>query len=332
MPDTPNRFSIRAGVFHGPASLLSKDPNQFHRTLQKLDLPSDAEEIIETEAYFKGIDSVTRLAEDQDFFLRVSLEQNLEELGVYGRAIVAAETLWDALQIAQTALRYYQNNSELFIRTYHGRCRIWYITSLTESEGWQDIQYTMGLLATVVFQANAQVDPEITLSYPRASAAHFNGNDTIASIRESSQGHISFHESLLKAKMRCSDSVSGSILSRYLQGKTVLQGPSLARSDLVAGLVKASFGVAPWSLEDTARVLGIGPRSLQIQLRDEGTNFRKILNSQRHAEARRLLADGESIESTADVIGFEHRQSFSEAFTQWEGCPPSKYRLALALN
>ncbi|MEP2532451.1 helix-turn-helix domain-containing protein [Shimia sp.] len=288
-------------------------------------MPTDAEKTLEAAEYLKGISNIIRKAEDENFFLRVSLEQELEDLGIFGRAINSANSLWEALQTAATAFKYFQSNSELVIRTYHGRCRVWYFTTLNPNDAKQDIQYTMGLLAKIVLLARAQIDPEITITYPGGASTHFNNLACEVSVRDSSQGHISFHEDLLKAKMRQSDSVRAGVLMRYLNGRSLVQMPELQKSEMVAGLVKASFGVAPWSLADTAQVLGIGERSLQIQLRDEGTVFREIAKTERHKEARRLLTHGISIENTADAIGFEHRQSFSEAFANWEGCSPSVY-------
>ncbi len=332
MSEETNDFAIRAGAFHGPAAILAGDPRRFERTLRSLGLPTDAEQIIGADEYLKGISDVIRSAEDNDFFLHVSLEQDVGELGVFGRAIVSSDTLWEALQTATTALRYFQNNSELVIRTYRGKCRIWYFTLLNSHDGKQDIQYTIGLLTKVVLMALGEVDPQITVAYPGASSEHFQNNSAVESVRDSNQGYIEFHEDLLRAKMHRSDSVRADILSRYLRGKKLMQAPQVNRADLVAGLIKASFGIAPWSLSDTAQVLGVGPRTLQIQLKDEGTAFRDIQKIERHKEACRLLTSGASIDDTANAIGFEHRQSFSEAFVGWEGCAPSTYAKSKVLT
>lgn len=325
MTETSSDFAIRAGVFHGPVALLAGENHRLEAILRSLDMPLDAEQPIGTADFLKGVNDVVRMAEDEDFFLRTGLEQDIGELGVFGRAIVSADTLWEALQTAATTLQYYQNNSQLVIRTYRGKCRIWYFTPLQSDDAKQDIQYTMGLLAKIVFLARAQVDPEIKIAYPGGSPAHFKNIAAVESVRDSTQGHIEFHEDLLKAKMYQSDSVKADVLIRYLNGRKLMQRPKLQRSELVAGLVRASFGIAQWSLSDTSQVLGIGLRSLQIQLKDEGTAFRQIVKVERHKEARRLLAGGASIDETADALGFEHRQSFSEAFACWEGSSPSAY-------
>ncbi|WP_299643031.1 AraC family transcriptional regulator [uncultured Ruegeria sp.] len=325
MSRSVDTFVIRAGAFHGPAAILAGETGRFERTLRSLQLPSDAEATIDASTYVKGMSEIVRMAGNENFFVQAGLDQDIAELGVFGRAIVSADTLWEALQTASSALKYYQSDSELLIRTYKGRCRIWYFNPFGAKDAKQDIQYTISLLAKIVFLARIKSDPEIQIAYPGASAAHFRNNRYANSIRNSTQGYLEFNDDLLKAKMLRTDIVRAEVLTRYLDDKKIDPSVLSKKAELVAGLVRSSFGIAPWSIVDTCRALGIGQRSLQIQLKDEGTSFRQILRNERHNEARRMLALGASIDETADAIGFGHRQSFSEAFTDWEGCPPSAY-------
>lgn len=323
---------IRAGAFHGPVIILAGDTGRFERTLRSLHLPVDAETTIDASTYMKGLTDIVRMAGDDDFFVRAGLDQDLAELGVYGRAIVSADSLWEALQTAATALMYYQSDSKLVIRTYKGRCRIWYFNPFGAKDAKQDIQYTVSLLAQIVFLARIQSDPDIQIAYPGGSPAHFKNTPCVTSVRNSNQGYIEFNDELLKAKMLRTDIVRAEILKRYLSDKKINRCALSEQTSLVAGLVRASFGIAQWSFADTCQTLGIGPRSLQIRLKDEGTSFREILQTERHSEARRLLASGAAIDDTADAIGFGHRQSFSQAFTKWEGSTPSAYANSTRMN
>ena len=318
-------FSIRAGAFHGPAMLAVGNVHRFENTLRSLDLPTDAEDIVRAETYLRGMHEIDQIARQDSFFARAGIEQNIEDLGVFGRAIASAETLWEALQIANTAFQYLQSDSELVIRVYRGRCRIWYFGPFRGREAIRDTQLTMGLLANIVCIARAKVDPEVLISYPVGSFAHFQNNSWVNSVRDSPQGYIEFNENLLKSKMRRADSMRVEVLTRYLKSGTIDTASRLGASEMVSGLVRASFGIAPWSFSDTAKALQVGERTLQIRLKDEGTTFRSIVQAERHKKARRLLGSGKSIEDTAADLGFEHRQSFSEAFSNWEGCAPSVF-------
>lgn len=325
-----DKFMIRAGTFHGPTLLLSESPRGFQKTLQKLELPADAEEIVDVSTYLKGLSKISRMAGDVDFFVWAGFNQELEDLGFFGRAAISADTLWDAFQITKTALNYIQSESELVVRVYDKRCHIWYFNPFNARQGVHDVQYTMGLLANVVCRANSPLDPDITLAYPNGSITHFPTGSPIAEVRNSKQGYISFDERLLKSGMTGSDVFRAEVLSRYFNAKIIRRDqnktePKLPTKDIVAGLVRASFGVAPWSLSNTAQALQIHERTLQIRLKSEGTSFREILMTERHMMSKRLLLAGKSIEETAEVLGFDHRQSFSEAFSGWEGVSPSAF-------
>ncbi len=330
MSASADKFMIRAGAFHGPTLLLSESTRAFQKTLQILELPTDAEEIVDVSTYLKGMRKISRLAGDEDFFVWAGFRQKLEDLGFVGRAIVSADSLWDAFQITQSALSYIQSESELVIRVYGGRCHIWYFEPFNVGEGAHDVQYTIGLLANIVCRANNQLDPAITLSYPNGSLTHFPAGSPIIEVRNSKQGYISFDERLLKTGMVGADVLRAEVLSRYLDAKVMLSGQNQAElkplaKDIVAGLVRASFGVAPWSLFNTANALQVHERTLQLRLKSEGTSYREIVQTERHLMSKRLLLAGKSIDETAETLGFDHRQSFSEAFSGWEGLSPSNF-------
>lgn len=318
-------FTIRAGAFHGPALLLSSGSRQFQTTIQDLGLPTDPEEIVDVSAYLKGMTSLTRLADNSDFFVWAGYSQRVEDLGFFGRAIISAETLWDALQIARSALLYYQSDSELVIRVYNGRCHIWYFNPFNPRQAVHDVQYTMSLLANVICLSRFQSDPDILIAYPNGSPSHFPYTAPIAQVRNSSQGYISFDDKLLKSRMSGTDRLQAEVLSRYLADQSLMVEEKPNLKDLVGGLVRASFGVAPWSLVNTSQALEIHERTLQLRLKSEGTSFREIVKSERHRMSKRLLIAGKSIDETAEILGFDHRQSFSAAFSSWEGMSPSMF-------
>lgn len=78
-----------------------------------------------------------------------------------------------------------------------------------------------------------------------------------------------------------------------------------------------------------AKELGMGERTLQRRLTDEGTTFRQLLNDTRHELVRQYLGDA-SIEITeaAFLVGFEDPNSFYRAFRSWEGQTPAEWRVS----
>jgi len=73
-----------------------------------------------------------------------------------------------------------------------------------------------------------------------------------------------------------------------------------------------------------ARALGLGARTLQRRLAQEGTTFQALLEATRAELARAYLAEGWSVTETAFALGFSDASSFSRAFRRWTGAPPSQ--------
>lgn len=71
-----------------------------------------------------------------------------------------------------------------------------------------------------------------------------------------------------------------------------------------------------------AQALGIGARTLQRRLAEEGTSFQAILNDTRTELARAYLKDGWTVTEVAFALGFQDMSSFSRAFRRWTGSAP----------
>jgi AraC-like DNA-binding protein len=81
------------------------------------------------------------------------------------------------------------------------------------------------------------------------------------------------------------------------------------------------------SLQVTARLLHMTPRTLHRRLGDEGTSFRELLESVRHTLAVEHLKSGRfTTEEIAYRLGYTDLANFRRAFRRWEGVPPSRYR------
>lgn len=83
------------------------------------------------------------------------------------------------------------------------------------------------------------------------------------------------------------------------------------------------------ALDDVARAIGIGERTLQRQLRSEGTTFASLVDEVRGSLAREYLRDpGVTISEVAYLLGFSEPSAFSRAFRRWTGKSPRAFRTA----
>lgn len=81
------------------------------------------------------------------------------------------------------------------------------------------------------------------------------------------------------------------------------------------------------SLNVTARLFHMTPRTLHRRLQDEGTSYKDILENVRHMLALEHLKAGHlSIQEIAYTLGYTDMANFRRAFKRWEGVAPSDYR------
>jgi AraC-like DNA-binding protein len=81
------------------------------------------------------------------------------------------------------------------------------------------------------------------------------------------------------------------------------------------------------SLPRLSRALGLSDRTLQRQLRQEGTTFAALLADLRREMAPALLRDGRlAVSEVAFLLGYEDPSAFRRAFHRWFGRSPRAYR------
>lgn len=87
------------------------------------------------------------------------------------------------------------------------------------------------------------------------------------------------------------------------------------------------------SLQVTARLFHLTPRTLHRRLLDEGTSYHDILEEVRHMLAVQHLRNRDlPIQEIAYVLGYNDQANFRRAFKRWEGVAPSAWRDKLDVN
>ena len=74
-----------------------------------------------------------------------------------------------------------------------------------------------------------------------------------------------------------------------------------------------------------ADTLHVSVRTLNRRLREEGTTFRQLRLEATHSWAKRLLRDGDSIDSVALALGYENPANFRRSFKAFVGCSPTEW-------
>lgn len=119
------------------------------------------------------------------------------------------------------------------------------------------------------------------------------------------------------------------VMTPGLEAALEASGPSRSLADdVAAALGRRMRGERP-SVDKVARALGLGARTLQRRLGEEGTSFQAVLDGVRRRSARRFLAETDlDPGEVAFLLGFEELNSFARAFRAWEGTTPARWRRA----
>lgn len=87
------------------------------------------------------------------------------------------------------------------------------------------------------------------------------------------------------------------------------------------------------SLQVSARLLNLTPRTLHRRLQGEGTSYRDILEDVRHRLAvDHVQAARLSMQEIAFMLGYDDLSNFRRAFKRWEGVAPTAFRSRLGPN
>jgi AraC-like DNA-binding protein len=101
-------------------------------------------------------------------------------------------------------------------------------------------------------------------------------------------------------------------------------------SEQVKWILKRLLAGARPEIEAVARELGLGDRTLQRRIVDDGSTFRQLLLEARQELAREYLNRPEiDVAEVAYLLGYEDSNSFYRAFRTWEGTTPAQLRSAL---
>lgn len=100
-----------------------------------------------------------------------------------------------------------------------------------------------------------------------------------------------------------------------------------AANEVITQYIIESLATRVPSLEDAASFLGVSSRSLQRKFKQQGTNFKSIVDDVRKEYAfSYLLQTNYKMSYISDVLGFSEQSVFQRAFKRWTGVTPGEYR------
>lgn len=241
---------------------------------------------------------------------------------------VTSATLGDALQLLTATNRL--NNDARFELEMHKR------VILRQHIGTdQARQFTEGAAATLVQTAVASLDPSwapLEVRFPHSRPArltlledHFRCPISFGA--PSFELHVA-REDCATPMRRSEPTLNALLMSVAAEQLAVLPRPA----DSAASATRLILGEAlrrrrDANIDAIADQLRIGVRTLQRRLREEGTDYRRLLDDARRELTLQLLAEGtRELVEVASVVGLDSLSSLHRAVRRWTGRTPSALR------
>lgn len=280
--------------------------------------------------------NVLRLSERTDLGLQAGLRMHASAYGMYGYAMLCAETMRHGFDLA---VRYHplatpvmpvhwQEVGDRAVWSLPLREQLWHLDlSMAEYQFFLDMQFALHvtLIKDVMGPQFAPLCALVATPEPphgRALAAALGGQVAFGQARN----ELHYPAAWLDCKPQLANPITAAHLSstcaRLMQELTLQAGVSRRVADELTRVP----GRFP-EIEAVAEALGMGARTLRRRLEAEGTSFSEMLVNVRRALAVDYLGTTTlTVEDVADALGFSDAASFSHAFKRWTGATPSRFR------
>ena len=213
----------------------------------------------------------------------------------FGQCIICLETLWDGLGHAWDSLSYFQSSSSVSFKVLQDRFRIDYFHGFGHSmDAPLDAQFTVGLSINLVRQTRHFRTASRLVRFPRCLPEHQSLLPFTRKVSVASLGSVEFDSFLLKcAFKRRTDSFSA-IVSRTMEALEDQEVETPSIPDIVQSLQRAALQEMhhPITLNVISTLLAMPGRSVQFELKRNGTTFAKLRDSARHEFAKTELLAG----------------------------------------
>lgn len=280
-----------------------------------------------------------RLTGDGAFGLHVGERTRPDDYGLLGYAASHSVSFGDALEKLVALQAVWTRSVELTLRREGGLARLAYRAAEAPAaeERRHETEQMMAALATFARLGTATGIAPVEARFEHQAPADPAEHRRIFAcplVFRAAMTELVFRETDLALPMAAADPKLGALISIQAEDALARTRPGAAWThDVRRDLRRAIAAGQRPSLEAAARPLGLGPRTLQRRLREEGLRWRDLIDEARIEHAKELLADRRlSLAQIGHRAGFSQVSAFHRAFRRIEGTTPRRHRLALAAS
>ncbi|HKJ16090.1 MAG TPA: AraC family transcriptional regulator [Xanthomonadales bacterium] len=306
------------------------DPEPFFRNEGiELKLPIDAELRIP----YQSVDAIRALAAaevgDEAFGLKAGRFVHPSHLGALGYAWLASATLRIALQRLQRFVRILNARARLIMEERNDEVQIGIDVDLPSKNLVVRDDLACSVLATMIrYNLGPDFYPSfVTLKRDRPSDTKpwdtFYGCPVVFGADANT---LTVPSAILDKVLPSANpglaQLNEDIVVRYLERLDQADLPGRVRKEIVRHLPSDDFSQAV-----VAESLNMTPRTMRRWLRSHGTSFKSLVTEVRQELANKFVADDNiSVTEMSFMLGFSEVSSFTRAFRNWHGFPPSEAR------
>lgn len=315
-------------------AVAQADPQQAERALAKVGLPramlADPASRVLVDQHHALF---TALAESErpeiGFHMRTSASMRCDDFGTLGLTMRSAPTLRSSIERLERYARLFNAYSLFDFEEFEGEA--WWTNARTAANDGARLsnEAALGTFVALWRDANGEEFAPARVQFmhqPVGSLAPLEAHFRCPVTYGAAVDAIVIRRADLDRPNRVGDRHIWDFLRRHLEESLGLTMEDRIDREVVVHVAKTLSEGVP-RLEDVARHLGIGSRTLQRRLSELGLSYQSLVEEARREVALRLVAQGrQSLIEVAFLTGFAEQSSFTRAFKRWSGQTPRAFR------
>ncbi len=301
------------------------------RLLERLHLPvetfADPEAMIPTYLGTRFIGEAARREGAPTLGALVGEATRLEQLGLFGRRLLASATLYDLIRTARRLLPSFHSGERLWWGRVGPTLVLWHRFTVPLDD-WcqQSPQYSLLIiLALLRAVAGPRWRPTV---YVEQGLPHTLRDVSLLRdaelILDQPACGVAVPPALLCAPLAALNPAApvGDDLTAWNDARPAVDFPTSLRQWLTRIIGRDAVRI-----DILSETIGMTPRTLQRRLAEAGTTYRQVLARARFDLATRLLVrDDMPIREVAHAVGYPDPAHLTRAFLRWSGTTPSSFR------
>ena len=315
-------------------SAFGADPGQIWRAL-KLDCSvlSDPDKFIPCSVFARMLDEGSRITGDDCFGLHFGERFNPKNIGPLAYVVLNSPTVLAAYQHAARYLKLYNQAARVSSIVEGGRAYFQYsLCDLGIAPPRQQNEYGMVVtLNTIRMMVGSRWTP-LEVHFAHKAPPEISEHQRIFGapvLFDYATNDLVVDSEILQHKVPAADQRLHSIVQRYME-RMFEQVPE--EDEIITALRRAiaeSIKDGNTNLTRVTKKMGLGPRTLQRQLRAHQLEFKTLLDDTRRRLALSYLKDRRhTLTQIAFLLGYSEASAFNRAFKRWTGTTPIAYRCA----